>query len=51
MRKKYETPDIEIIKLSLTDVILASDAEGVGGGGDNGGTGGFGGDGDDGLGF
>ena len=33
MRKYYEVPECEIITLTLKDVILASDAEGAGGGG------------------
>lgn len=36
MRKKYETPSCEIITLTLKDVIMASEAEGAGGGGDGG---------------
>ena len=49
MRKKYDTPTAEIITLTLKDVIMASEAEGVGGGGsDNSGGDGFD---DDGFGF
>lgn len=52
MRKKYETPSCEIITLTLKDVIMASEAEGAGGGGDGGGDGGFGDEGfDGGFGF
>ena len=50
MRKQYEAPECEFITLTLKDVILSSDSEGVGGGGDPGGSGDFGG-GDDGFGF
>ena len=42
MRKEYETPTFEMITFRLTDVIMRSEAENVGGGGDFGGEGGFG---------
>lgn len=42
MRKEYETPTCEFVKLTLKDVILASDAEGGAGGGVDVTEGGFG---------
>ena len=42
MKKLYETPELEMIKFTLTDPILKSVIEDVGGGGDSGGEGEFG---------
>lgn len=47
MKKSYESPEFELVEVSITDVICASRTEGAGGGGDWGGTGEFG-EGDDG---
>lgn len=46
MKKNYEAPELELVKFTLTDVILASITEDVGGGGDPGGGGEFGDDGE-----
>lgn len=42
MKKLYEKPEFEIVKLSLNNVMVSSEAEGAGGGGDSGGSGDFG---------
>lgn len=42
MKKTYETPTLEAVKLNVTDILVQSKTEDVGGGGDWGGNGEFG---------
>ena len=44
MKKLYEKPEFEIVKLSLNSVMVSSEAEGAAGGGDSGGSSDFGND-------